>query len=106
MAGGPNYRQFKSFLADVSAKESRLKRERIVVKEGKGRYPSCLKSLPYDFCPKPEEVPKDPAEVHRSCRFCDEFKKSRFYDENIAEKERLEKIRRLKEAGLPTKLEF
>lgn len=106
MAGGPNYRQFKSFVADISAKESRMKRERIIVKEGKGRYPDCLKELPYEFCPKPKEVPTDPTDVHMACRQCDELKKSKFYDENIAEKERLEKIKRFEEAGLPTKLEF
>lgn len=106
MAGGPNYRQFKSFIADVSAKESRLKRERIVVREGKGKYPDCLKTLPHSFCPKPEEIPKDPTDAHKSCKTCDEFKKSKFYDDNIAEKERLEKIKKLKESGLPTMLEF
>jgi hypothetical protein len=102
MGGGsrPKYSRTKAFNAEMALKEKRIREETISVKHGKGKYPNCLQEKPYpEICPKIEA--KDIKNVPKECKLCPEFLESKFYTENFAEEYRREKLKRLKEAGLP-----
>jgi len=99
MAGGPKYSRFKSFQSAMSTKEMKARQSTINVREGKGKYPTCLKDKPYpDICP--EQTPKDPKNVPKQCKFCPEHLESPLY----ARYSREERLKRLQTAGLPTKI--
>lgn len=100
MGGAPKYSKGRATLKRwqdaIRYKES----QNIMVKQGKGRYPKCLKQRPYpEVCP--EEEPKDIQNVPDECRLCPEYLESNFHLEHSHE----ERLKRLKEAGLPTVIE-
>ncbi|MEM5871735.1 MAG: hypothetical protein QW051_02590 [Candidatus Aenigmatarchaeota archaeon] len=77
--------------------ERRKKNENIMVKEGKGKYPQCLKTIPYSFCPS--NIPDDPKNVPHECKTCPEFINSKFYYEVYMSHEK--RIEMIKKRGLP-----
>lgn len=99
MGGAPNYNKFKTFIASVRTKEQKIKREIISVASGKGKYPLCLKEKLYETCPK--ETPENPESVPQECKLCPQFVESPFHIERSHEA----RLKRLKEAGLPTRIE-
>lgn len=78
--------------------------ENVIVRPGRGQYPECLGSRPYGWCPKPEDVPADPKDVPKTCRFCQEYLHSKFYEQHSAAEARRRRLRQLQDAGIPTKV--
>ncbi len=102
MGGGsrPAYSKTKAFNKEMAIKEKRIKEGSIIVKDGKGRYPECLKEKPYsELCPK--DTPKRPEDIPKECKFCPEHLESPFHIKRRREK----LLKRLQEAGMPTKIE-
>ena len=105
MGRTPNYRGDRARMRAWAEVERRVtNKENVIVRPGGGKYPECLTSRPYGWCPKPEDVPADPKDVRRTCRFCEEYLHSKFYEQHFAAKARREKLRQLQEAGIPTKI--
>jgi len=105
MGRTPNYRRDRARMRAWSEQERRVRNnENVIVQPGRGKYPDCLQSLPYGWCPDKQDVPSDPTQVPKTCKFCQEFLKSKFYDKHFADQARKEKLERLKAAGLPTRI--
>ncbi len=103
MGGAPNYAKGRARLQSWANAQRHYESQNIMVKPGKGRYPKCLKILPYEeegLCPKKEDIPEDPKNVPKECKWCPEHLESPFHDQFV----RLEKIRRLQAAGFDTKI--
>lgn len=105
MGSAMNYRKGRQAMKRMSEGKSRAFAQNIIIKDDKGRYPNCFKILPYAWCPKPEEIPDNPLNTPNTCKSCQEFLKSKFYSEHFAEKTHEERLRRLRESGLPTVIE-
>ncbi len=104
MGRAANYKGDRAKLKSWNELERRVsKNENLTVEQGKGRYPYCLPEKPFPFCPK--ETPEDPKNVPKECKFCPHFLNSRFYSEHFAQKAREERLKRLQEMGLPTRIE-
>lgn len=106
MGGAPNYAKGRAAMRRMSDGKASAFAQNIIIKDGRGRYPKCFEILPYDWCPKKEEIPEDPKNVPNTCKQCREFTKSKFYNEHFAEKARLERLEQARKQGLPTQLEF
>jgi len=105
MGRAPSYASDRAKLRGWADMERRVRNdENVIVEPGRGRYPECLGDRPYAWCPKPHDVPTDPKHVPSTCRLCQEHLRSKFYEKHFAGKARLGKIKRLQEAGLPTKI--
>ncbi len=100
-----NYAKGRKAMQRMADGKARAFAQNIITKDGRGRYPNCFKILPYVWCPKPEEIPEDPMNTPQTCKNCQEFLKSRFYSEHFAEKAQEEKLKRFREAGIPTVIE-
>lgn len=105
MGSSMNYAKGRQAMQRMADGKAKAFAQNIIIKEGRGKYPDCFKTLPYAWCPKSEEIPEDPKICPKTCKTCQEFLKSKFYSDNFAEKARLDKIKRLQEAGLPTVIE-
>jgi len=105
MGGAPNYSKGRQEMRRMSDGKARAFAQNIIIKDGRGRYPKCLEILPYQWCPKKEEVPSDPKNLLQNCKTCLEFTQSKFYIEHFAHKAMEERIKRLHEMGLPTRIE-
>lgn len=92
MAGAPNYAKGRTAMRRMGEGKARAFAQNIIVRDGKGKYPKCLGQKLYYFCH--EEVPSDPKNVPRDCKFCQEYLKSKFYEETTGEK-RLKRIQAL-----------
>ena len=97
MGGAPNYAKGRAAMRRMSEGKAKAFAQNVIIEHGKGRYPKCLELLPYEWCPKPEEVPKDPKEIPKTCKTCQEYIKSNFQ----AEERQRERLKRLQEAGIP-----
>jgi hypothetical protein len=105
MGSAMNYAKGRRAMKRMSDGKAKAFAQNIIIKVGKGRYPDCFKILPYIWCPKSEEIPNDPKNVPKTCKTCQEFLKSKFYSEHFAERVHEERLKRIKEAGLPTVIE-
>ena len=76
--------------------------QNIIIKDGQGKYPKCFETLPYGFCPKPEDVPSEPKKYPKTCKFCQEFLKSKFYQKHFMMDAHKRRLERLKAMGMPT----
>jgi hypothetical protein len=88
MGSGMNYSKGRQAMKRMSDGKAKALAQNVIIKDGRGRYPKCLKILPYQWCPKKEEVMQ-----------------SKFYFEHFAQKAREERIKRMQEMGLPTRIE-
>ncbi len=102
MGGAPNYAKGRANMARMADGKSRAFAQNIIVDRGKGRYPKCLtlEPKPYYFCPK-GKAPEDPKDVPTECKSCQEYTRSHFWEENT----RNDRLKRLRDAGLPTRIE-
>jgi len=99
MGGAPKYSAGRARLRRWANAKRYYEGQNIMVDPGKGKYPKCLKEKSYsEICPK--EIPEDPKNVPKECKFCLQYLESPFY----AQTSRLDRLRRLQEAGLPTKI--
>jgi len=105
MGSGMNYAKGRQAMKRMSDGKAKAFAQNIIIKEGRGRYPKCLEILPYLWCPKKGEVPSDPKNVLDNCKTCQEFMQSKFYSEHFAQKAREERLKRLQEMGMPTRIE-
>jgi len=105
MGSSMNYSKGRMALRKMSDGKARAFAQNIIIRDGKGRYPECFKSLPYGWCPKQEKIPKDPKSVPQTCKMCQEFLKSKFYSKHFEEKRRQELLKRLQKSGMPTRIE-
>ncbi len=97
MGSVPNYGRDREKMKSWKALESRVKNgENIMVKQGMGRYPKCLKDHTYEICPKQE--PSNPEDTPKECRWCPNFIESPFHQERSKQ----EKLKRLQSVGVPT----
>lgn len=103
MGAGMNYSKGRAAMQRMSDGKARAFAQNIIIKQGKGRYPKCLKlePKPYCFCPKPESIPQDHNNVPQECKSCQEYTKSLFWEEST----RVERIKRLQSMGIPTRIE-
>jgi len=100
MGGAPKYSKGRAVLQKWSNAKKYYESQNIIVDPGKGKYPKCLETKPYgELCPK--ETPEDPKNVPKECKWCPEHVESPFH----AQTTRVERLKRLQEAGLPTKIE-
>ncbi|MFH1445153.1 MAG: hypothetical protein ABIF08_01585 [Nanoarchaeota archaeon] len=98
MGGAPNYNRFKSYICSVRTKNLKNREQRVEVSSGKGRYPKCLQDKPYEICPN--ETPKNPKDIPKECKSCPQYTESSF----DTERRHQEKLKRLRESGMPTQI--
>ena len=94
MGGAPKYAKGRAVMRRMAEGKARAFAQNIIVESGKGKYPKCLEldPRPYHFCPKGKV--SDPNNVPRECRFCEEYVRSKFWEETRG-KERLKQIQKL-----------
>jgi len=103
MGGAPKYSKGRQNLKRMSDAARHRKEGNLVVDEGRGIYPQCLKTKPLgEMCPK--EVSEDPLNVPKECKLCLEFMESDFYHEKYMTKER--RAERFKAMGIPLRIEM
>ncbi|MBN1896154.1 MAG: hypothetical protein JW789_00315 [Candidatus Aenigmarchaeota archaeon] len=103
MGRAANYGADRGKLKAWADQERRvLNNENVIIKDGSGRYPECFEILPYGWCPKLEEIPEDPKDVPKTCKACQEFLKSKFYEKYFMLDNYRKKLERMKSLGLPT----
>ncbi|RKY12766.1 MAG: hypothetical protein DRP65_00150 [Planctomycetota bacterium] len=106
MGRAANYGRDRGKLRDWAELERRVKNnENVIIKEGRGRYPECFKTLPYGWCPRPSEIPDEPKNVPKTCKACQEYLQSKFYQKYFLPGEYRKRLERFKAIGLPTKIE-
>jgi len=99
MGGAPKYAKGRARMQKWANAKKYHESRNIMVDPGRGKYPKCLNDKPYgELCPK--ETPEDPKNVPKECKFCPEHLESPFY----AQASRLDRLKRIQEAGLPTKI--
>jgi hypothetical protein len=99
MGGAPKYSAGRARLRRWDNAKRYYESQNIMVNPGKGKYPKCLKEKPYpEICPK--ETPEDPKNVPKECRLCPQHLESPLY----AQVSRIDRLRRLQDSGLPTKI--
>ena len=99
--GAPKYSSGRARFKRWADAKRYYESQNIIVDPGKGRYPKCLNEKPYpEICPK--EIPKDPKNIPNECKLCPECLESSFYAKTFHK----EKIKRIKESGLPTRIEM
>jgi hypothetical protein len=97
MGGAPNYSKGRDRLQGWASAKSYYEKQNINVKPGRGKYPDCLTTKPCPGCPK--ESPADTKIIPKERKFCPEHLESKFHLENSLS----ERLKRLQDAGLPTK---
>ena len=103
MGGAPKYSKGRERLRGMSDAARHRMEGNVIVNEGKGQYPNCLKTKPLgDMCPK--QIPEDPLNIPKECKLCLHFMESNFYHEKYMTKER--KAERFKAMGIPTQIEM
>ena len=105
MGSSMNYKKGKQSMNRMTQGKAKAFAQNIIIKPGKGRYPDCFKILPYSWCPKKDELPEIPINVPQTCKTCQEYLKSKFYQEHFAEKAYEDKLIKIKKEGLPTIIE-
>ncbi|MEM7816054.1 MAG: hypothetical protein QXN71_02975 [Candidatus Aenigmatarchaeota archaeon] len=106
MGGAPNYSKGRQMMRKISEGRAKAFAQNIIIKDGKGRYPDCLKILPYNWCPNQNEISNDSKNLPETCKTCQEFLKSRFYLQHFAQKIHKDMLKRISEQGLPTSIEI
>lgn len=99
MGGAPSYAKQRRYTAMMNWKKHNVYKDVVDVRKGKGQYPKCTKIKPYDFCP--EEEISETKNVPSECKNCPNYTESKYF-KGISHKDRL---KRLKESGLPTRIE-
>ncbi|MFH1824602.1 MAG: hypothetical protein ABH873_05180 [Candidatus Firestonebacteria bacterium] len=105
MGSKMNYAKGRQAMRRMSDGKKKAFAQNIIIKDGRGRYPKCFEILPYQWCPKKEEIPEDPKNVPETCKLCQEFVKSKFFNEHFAKQTQIERLKHMKESGLPVTIE-
>jgi hypothetical protein len=102
MGGAPNYKKGRANMKRMADGKAKGFAQNIIIEQGKGRYPNCLKldPKPYYFCPKLDDIPDEPKNVPNDCKYCQEYIKSKFWDKTTRGK----RLKRLRDSGMPTQI--